>query len=82
MRKSCGQRVEIALLGCGTEHNLCTLGPPALKPHSAELTEFPQFIRTICTVLSQPNKALFNLLLSTFSPQSTMPINTITIHIN
>lgn len=82
MRKRCAKLVEILFLNSGCEHKLCTILYGARQPRRAKNTFFPQFIRSQSQARPQAIQAFFNPLMTDFSPQSTMPINTITIHIN
>lgn len=82
MRKTCGQPWEIPKTGCGIEHKLCTKTRARRGTMRTTSTVFAQVMHGASTGCPQPKTLPFSLFSIRFSPLSTRPINTITIHIN
>lgn len=82
MRKSCAQLVEIHPWARGNEQILCTTTTPTHPYPRVQTPTSTQLNPTITPIFPQPKRHILTLLQSLFSPQSTAPINTITIHIN
>ncbi len=82
LRITCGNRVGIATKTSGNEHIFVhSLSPHQSQP-SAKPTTYAQKAHQQSPTFPQPKTDLLDLLHNHLSPQSTVPINTITIHIN
>src|SRR5687768_7748973 len=82
MRKSCVKPVEIGIRYRGNEQVLCTLPATAKVYTRVQTAAYTQLSLKQSANFPQAKNHIQTLLQSMFSPQSTPPINTITIHIN
>ncbi len=82
MRNSCVKPVEIGKVGGGNEQIFCTALTHIYPPLCAKLVSSTHQDPHQSSLFPQAKVVDFNLLSGLFSPQSTRPINTITIHIN
>jgi hypothetical protein len=80
MRKSCAKTMGISTKNSGNEQILYTPRPTAQQPGRVKSRFLPQLLHSQAATLPQPKTAFSALLNFNLSPQSTAPINTITIH--
>ena len=82
MRKSCVKPVEILFMGRGNEQILCTFSTTTKPLIRVKTAVYTHLNLKLTPIFPQAKRQILTLLQSLFSPQSTIPINTITIHIN
>lgn len=78
----CVKPVEISFQTRGNEHIFIHGTTPQLQPNRVKPHVFTRPTNNLSNLFPQPKTAFSNLLHDPFSPQSTVPIKTITIHIN
>jgi hypothetical protein len=82
MCNNCVQLVKMEGLHRGNNHKSSHSLVCTEQALCAKAPVFTQFFHTQAHVFPQPKTRFLNLLQTTFSPLSTPPTNTITIHIN